>query len=210
MQSFPSNYKSAYDCFQKTYTKEGFFRGLYAGTIPSLVSQVAENSILFFSYGLCQKLVCKIRKTEPSNMTILHKATSGSMAAFAATFVICPTELIKCRLQGLQEISEKQNKLKPSIADQQCGTAGMIMAGGLGGVSLWVVIFPIDVVKSRIQLSITKTNPVNLALRILKNEGLFALYKGLGPTLLRTFPASGALFLAYENTKHYISLLFKN
>ena len=31
--------------------------------------------------------------------------------------------------------------------------------------------------------------------------GIRALYRGLGPTILRTFPATGALFLAYETTK---------
>lgn len=31
--------------------------------------------------------------------------------------------------------------------------------------------------------------------------GIRALYKGLGPCLLRTFPSSGALFLAVEVTK---------
>jgi len=31
--------------------------------------------------------------------------------------------------------------------------------------------------------------------------GVRALYKGLGPTLVRTFPATGALFLAVETTK---------
>jgi len=32
-------------------------------------------------------------------------------------------------------------------------------------------------------------------------SGVRALYKGLGPTLVRTFPATGALFLAVETTK---------
>jgi len=31
--------------------------------------------------------------------------------------------------------------------------------------------------------------------------GVRALYKGLGPTLMRTFPATGALFLAVETTR---------
>lgn len=35
-------------------------------------------------------------------------------------------------------------------------------------------------------------------------SGLMALYKGLGPTVLRTFPATGALFLAYETTKKWL------
>lgn len=40
--------------------------------------------------------------------------------------------------------------------------------------------------------------------------GFRALYKGLGPTLLRTFPATGALFLAYENTKKGLATLADN
>jgi hypothetical protein len=37
--------------------------------------------------------------------------------------------------------------------------------------------------------------------------GMRALYKGLGPTVLRTFPATGGLFLAYETTKKTLSNL---
>jgi solute carrier family 25 ornithine transporter 2/15 len=33
------------------------------------------------------------------------------------------------------------------------------------------------------------------------------LYNGLGPTVVRTFPSTGALFLAYEMTKKYGSQL---
>ena len=35
------------------------------------------------------------------------------------------------------------------------------------------------------------------------SSGFRALYNGLTPTVVRTFPASGALFLAYELTKKY-------
>ena len=42
--------------------------GLYAGTLPSLAANVAENSILFAAYGACQKMVasslaggCRVR-----------------------------------------------------------------------------------------------------------------------------------------------------
>ena len=37
-------------------------------------------------------------------------------------------------------------------------------------------------------------------------SGILALYKGLGPTVLRTFPATGALFLAYETTKKWLGV----
>lgn len=38
-------------------------------------------------------------------------------------------------------------------------------------------------------------------------SGPKALYKGLGPTLVRTFPATGSLFLAYETTKKFLTNL---
>ena len=43
--------------FPQTIENEGIIRGLYAGTIPSLAANIAENSILFAAYGACQKLV---------------------------------------------------------------------------------------------------------------------------------------------------------
>ena len=36
---------------------------------------------------------------------------------------------------------------------------------------------------------------------ILRNEGVLAFYRGLIPTLLRSFPANGALFVTYEYTR---------
>ncbi len=36
------------------------------------------------------------------------------------------------------------------------------------------------------------------------HAGFTALYKGLGPTVIRTFFATGALFLAYENTRSFL------
>ncbi|KAL3215897.1 hypothetical protein MRX96_033369 [Rhipicephalus microplus] len=59
MQSFPELYPSSIKCFQKTLSQDGV-RGLYAGTIPALVANIAENSVLFCAYGLCQKVVQKL------------------------------------------------------------------------------------------------------------------------------------------------------
>lgn len=57
MQTFPKLYKSMFDCVKQTVVKEGFMKGLYAGTIPAIVANVAENSVLFAGYGVCQKIV---------------------------------------------------------------------------------------------------------------------------------------------------------
>ena len=56
MQTFPHLYNNMITCFTSTFKKEGI-RGLYAGTVPALAASIAENSVLFASYGLCQKAV---------------------------------------------------------------------------------------------------------------------------------------------------------
>ena len=57
MQTFPSMYKGMIDCFVSTLKTDGITRGLYAGTVPAVVANVAENSVLFVAYGGCQKAI---------------------------------------------------------------------------------------------------------------------------------------------------------
>lgn len=45
-----------FSCFKTTFASDGI-RGLYAGTVPALAANIAENSVLFAGYGVCQKAV---------------------------------------------------------------------------------------------------------------------------------------------------------
>lgn len=84
-----------------------------------------------------------------------------------------------------------------------------MVSGGIGGVCLWTSIFPTDVVKSRIQVESTIGTKAPSFYKTLTQigrvEGIRALYNGLGPTVVRTFPSTGALFLTYETTKRVLT-----
>lgn len=67
MQTFPSLYKGMWDCMKRTLQTEGVRRGFYAGTVPALVANVAENSVLFAAYGACQKFMAYVSKTQVRN-----------------------------------------------------------------------------------------------------------------------------------------------
>ena len=45
-----------------------------------------------------------------SEATTLDKALAGFAAAFFSSFTLCPTELIKCKLQALRERNQINNK----------------------------------------------------------------------------------------------------
>lgn len=52
MQTFPHLYKGMVSCMIQTFKKDGLFRGLYAGSIPAVAANVAENSVLFLGQSL--------------------------------------------------------------------------------------------------------------------------------------------------------------
>ncbi|KVH91729.1 Mitochondrial carrier domain-containing protein [Cynara cardunculus var. scolymus] len=81
----------------------------------------------------------------------------------------------------------------------------LMLAGGLAGGSYWISVYPLDVVKSVIQIDDYK-NPkysglVDAFKQTLKAEGVAGLYKGFGPAMARSMPANAACFLAFEITK---------
>ncbi|KAI9102441.1 mitochondrial carrier domain-containing protein [Phlyctochytrium arcticum] len=73
----------------------------------------------------------------------------------------------------------------------------ILFAGGMAGVAMWSIAIPPDVIKSRIQSAPAGTYKgfMDCGLKIVASEGPTALFKGLGPALLRAFPANAAGFL---------------
>lgn len=104
MQTFPTLYKGMVACFKKTLESDGVRKGLYAGTVPALAANVTENSVLFLSYGFCQKLMQRVTGTEKlEDLSTLSNATAGFLGSFFSSIAICPTELLKCKLQAMHE-----------------------------------------------------------------------------------------------------------
>ncbi|XGW17581.1 hypothetical protein V3C99_002294 [Haemonchus contortus] len=104
VQTFPQMYTNWVTCLRDTYRLDGI-RGLYAGTLPALAANVAENAVLFTAYGYCQKLVGVVTgHADVKTMSPLQNASAGSLASVFAAAVLCPTELVKCRLQAAREV----------------------------------------------------------------------------------------------------------
>lgn len=76
-------------------------------------------------------------------------------------------------------------------------------AGGFSGINSWLFTYPIDYVKTLVQsdnLASKKfSSAIDCARKQYKAEGLSTFFKGLGVTMLRSFPVNGAGFLAFES-----------
>jgi hypothetical protein len=88
----------------------------------------------------------------------------------------------------------------PSMPDE----VNYFLSGGFAGMLGWTVAMPFDVPKTNIQ-SKWDTKVVGSYFpemaRIVQERGILGLYNGLGPTLVRAFPANAALFLGVEMGK---------
>ena len=82
----------------------------------------------------------------------------------------------------------------------------LLFAGGMAGVVAWWAVYPVDVVKTRLQAQpLDKPQykgVVDCFVKIVKADGPSVLFRGLGATLLRAFPLNAVTFAVYELTLH--------
>ncbi|KAM7539966.1 hypothetical protein Aperf_G00000020875 [Anoplocephala perfoliata] len=98
--------------------------------------------------------------------------------------------------EWIKEIFKRQNASKSDLNVLQT-----LFSGGMAGVFNWLVAIPPDVLKSRLQTASVGRYPLGIRSvfqDLMAKEGIFALYKGATPVLLRAFPANAACFLGYE------------
>lgn len=161
----PAKYAGAVDAVRKILAEEGT-KGLYKGMGAPLATVAVSNAVLFCARGQMETL---LRDHPGQHLDVGQQIIAGAGAGMAVSFVACPTELVKCKLQAQSALA----------------------AAGVENVAVHRHHYkgPMDVVK-----------------QVLRNEGgIFGLFKGLIPTLLREVPGNAAMFGAYQATKQMLA-----
>ncbi|KAI0823417.1 mitochondrial carrier [Trametes gibbosa] len=98
-----------------------------------------------------------------------------------------------------REIAQK------GIRRDQVNPAKTVLFGAAAGYVLWAVIYPIDMIKSRMQTDGFSPadgqkykSTLDCVRTVWRTEGFPAFLRGLGPTLIRSPFANGATFLGFE------------
>jgi solute carrier family 25 carnitine/acylcarnitine transporter 20/29 len=93
------------------------------------------------------------------------------------------------------------------VRDERWQPAGVLLAGGFAGTLNGLLTLPADVIKSRYQAAPEGTfaSAREVAVKLWKLEGPKALFRGLGPVLVRAFPANAACFGGIELVRHAFS-----
>ncbi|KAF9452785.1 mitochondrial carrier [Macrolepiota fuliginosa MF-IS2] len=94
---------------------------------------------------------------------------------------------------------------RKGIRRDQISPVNAVLYGAAAGYALWAVIYPIDMIKSRMQTdgftpaTGQKYRSTLDCVRVVwRTEGFSAFTRGLGPTLIRSPFANGATFLGFE------------
>ncbi|EPS68950.1 hypothetical protein M569_05818, partial [Genlisea aurea] len=88
-------YRGALHCAVRVLKTEGV-KGLYRGATSSFVGMAFESSLAFGIYSQAKQLLQAGDSERPDPVAA---ATAGAVAGGIISFVICPSELLKCRMQ---------------------------------------------------------------------------------------------------------------
>lgn len=125
-----------------------------------------------------------IRSVFRGSAMTLARDGPGS-AAYFATY-----EYIKRKLTPLDPANGKPSG--------QLSLTAVMVAGGAAGVAMWIPVFPIDTVKSRLQSAEGRPTIRGTISGLYSRGGFKAFFPGIGPALARAVPANAATFLGVE------------
>ena len=94
-----------------------------------------------------------------------------------------------------RELTPKDANGKPS---GDLSLTAVMVAGGSSGVAMWIPVFPIDTIKSRLQSAEGRPTIAGTIRGLYANGGVKAFFPGMGPAMARAVPANAATFLGVE------------
>ena len=226
---------------------------VWNGLPAPLAGAAALNACIFLTYGSTTRLWDKYYTTSTNgnndySNSLVKEAICGGITGFVSSFIMCPTEHIKTKLQlnattyrnsfhatqqifkthgfaglnrgfistairqspgfcvyfgtyeRLKDSLQSHNKIKfsPFLAS--------ILAGGFAGSFSWAIVYPIDLIKSRIQAlpldcSKNERSIVHIGKAIIKEDGWKALYRGFGITVIRAFPVNAVILTCHSELR---------
>lgn len=106
------------------------------------------------------------------------------------------------------EIAKKELTKLSNAEDGKLSLMAVSTAGGLAGMSMWLVVFPVDTIKTRLTNTVSEHITASEAIKsIYRKGGIGGFFPGLGPALLRSFPANAATFVGVELAHEFFKKL---
>ena len=212
------------DCVKTTFGNEGLI-GFYRGVTMPFVGLVAKRTFQFRIYDECLKYtnswmsgfiassfmsplgnpisVIKIRMQDSTinkynGITTCIKdiyKTNGISGFFRGVY----PNLMKDIMFGTLYLG-LYGYLKDNIFNNYSTKTNYFLSGGLSGSITWIILMPIDTIKTTIQSG----KNYDFIKNTIKTDGVRFFWKGSVPTLLRIFPVSAMSMMTYGIAKDFV------
>lgn len=124
--------------------KEGIFNGFYKGIRAPMVGACMESAVLFSAFQYGQEALLNV--TSLSSDSLVRVCAAGAFSGFAASFVLTPVELVKCKLQvaNLHKLTSSESYV--SLLRKIVGNEGplglwhglnLTLLREMGGTAIW-------------------------------------------------------------------------
>ncbi|KAK3107142.1 hypothetical protein FSP39_008025 [Pinctada imbricata] len=232
----PSMYTGIIQATSRIVTEEGV-TALWKGHIPAQILSVLYGLVQFTTFEISTKLVWL---SCPEEFTTTYRplthAMCGAAAGCVSTLAIQPVDVMRTRFISQKHIKVYQNLytgvravlhqegvrslyrgLLPAVSITCLSES--VVCGFSAGVVSKTIIYPLDVIKKRLQVQgfkeearaefgvvRTYTGLRHCFTSIVKEEGILGLYKGLSPSLLKSGIVAASNFLIYDQVCELLKL----
>ncbi len=169
--------------------------GIGLGVFSSLLSvpmQFVTSNVLLLSkteYGSLFQYMNQIRKTKEGLSTLFKGYFIELPRSSLATGVYLGTYATLRSHLTINRQNNAPNQLQTTVA-----------AVGASWSS-WIVVFPLDTLRTLYQVDKTNASLAEILKLRLKQMGVLSLWRGLSPVLMRTVPSSVAGMIVYETVR---------
>lgn len=136
----------------------------------------------------------------------LSRGVLGFYRAFSCFFIMesLGRGVYLCTYEAVKIILDENDFYKGNIY-------GKIISAGVAGCASWFVIYPCDVLKSRMQLDFEGERFKNVFTCLLdtwRQGGIKGLYRGIGFTLIRAAPVAATVLPIYDSLTEFLDKKF--
>ncbi|KAL1200137.1 Calcium-dependent mitochondrial ATP-magnesium/phosphate carrier protein 2 [Cardamine amara subsp. amara] len=209
----------------KMIWKQGGVRGFFRGNGLNIVKVAPESAIKFYAYELFKNAIGENMGEDKADIGTTARLFAGGVVVprlgtltkdilvhegprafykglFPSLLGIIPYAGIDlAAYETLKDLSRTyilQDAEPGPLVQLGCGT----ISGALGATC----VYPLQVVRTRMQAERARTSMSGVFRRTISEEGYRALYKGLLPNLLKVVPAASITYMVYEAMKKSLEL----
>lgn len=216
---YSSKYNNIFHAMRTITSQEGR-RGLFSGLLPTIFRDVPYSATYMLFYLRTKEFLGRAAGLKDTRSSIISPITSAPSVAPSST-PSSPTKQTASQETATQAISptgQQQPLESPSspLTQQMVTHAVNFSSGAIGGGLATILTQPLDVVKTRMQLSqhALRGAPNRYGglfegiSRVFREEGVYGFFRGAYPRFLKRILGSAITWMGFEAaTQQYTKLL---